>query len=307
MYKGYNPGLRNYRRERSRATLPISDRLGDCFHDGERALGTVSIWHDRASQTLWRTDHITPGILKIVADHMLQEDSDERLEAIKLWKKWEKLVHGGTNGNTSNDVGIASGMGSMLLDSSPPLMHPPREPPPQHPTPSVQWHHPQSSRGNDRYSSQSDPSSQPSRILSGPRANSPDRFSGYGGDDPGSSSAKRYSAPDHHSRPASQPQSSISRPVVQPYSFSDNHLMVQHEGMILEENPFDEESSRQATLSGNPNLKGKAPDRREPPSHGNSMVSTTRYDGMARTNLMNDRAPYDARYDFLNPQVFMGI
>jgi hypothetical protein len=98
---GY-PGIGQYRALRQRAIQKIINEKqsqhpsrrhppdiapSDYFHDGQRVLADVTLWHDVLRGSLRKTDAITERVLNLVDQHMLRSDPSHRIEAGSLSKQ----------------------------------------------------------------------------------------------------------------------------------------------------------------------------------------------------------------------------
>jgi hypothetical protein len=62
-----------------------------CFHDGQKALLSVSTMHDSVFDNVRYTDHVTRSVIKKMVDEMLDE-YEVRPTAIQLWSKSRKIL-----------------------------------------------------------------------------------------------------------------------------------------------------------------------------------------------------------------------
>jgi hypothetical protein len=88
-------GLVDYRHQRQQEICErATSQDGICFHDGEKVLGTVKNMHERLLRQgeIRPGDHVTRPVLKQMITDMLDEDPDLRLDAIKMWKKSQKIL-----------------------------------------------------------------------------------------------------------------------------------------------------------------------------------------------------------------------
>jgi len=228
MTKGWE-GVSRYRQERSQATQHISPRLGDCFHDSQTVLPIVLEWHEkRIPKTLCLSDTVTPLILKIVTEDMLQEDNTGRLEAQQLWARFSRATKGTSLLNGQRPV--ASHLAQQPPDPSP-------SPPSQFATTPRGPVHNATASGDERYMGGG-----PNPDSQIPRASSPDRFNTITSDIYGASSSRTY-APALRPRPASQPQAPTHRPPAGPTSYSENQIHQSYEPAIREDDVFYEEDT----------------------------------------------------------------
>ena len=88
-------GLLTYRHQRKQEICERgTTQDGSCFHDGEGLLETVKRTHHRLMTRgeVRPGDHITKLVLDRMVKDMLDEDPEYRDDALKLWKKSQKLV-----------------------------------------------------------------------------------------------------------------------------------------------------------------------------------------------------------------------
>ena len=85
-------GLSEYSRRRRAETAPIHDfRDGDCFHDGERVLETVTKIHRDLADDIRPSDHVTGAMVNMVMQDMLVE-SEFRISAKILYHKTKGIL-----------------------------------------------------------------------------------------------------------------------------------------------------------------------------------------------------------------------
>jgi hypothetical protein len=84
--------LETYRQMRLDETEQLYDfRDQGCFHDGQKALLSVSTMHDTVFDNVRYTDHVTRSVIKKMVDEMLDE-YEVRPTAIQLWSKSRKIL-----------------------------------------------------------------------------------------------------------------------------------------------------------------------------------------------------------------------
>lgn len=279
MAKGYQ-GLLKYRHDRALSTESISKRLGDCFHNGHTVLPIVHQWHESISKPfgpLRNCDRITPGVLKVVKDDMLQVP-DYRLDAKQLWGRVKQLIDLSPVGTTSTYNTLPPSGGSMTIGPLAGSRVPPDSPPnqwrpefprtlPQTPTKHInQW-----SGHIEQYTNGGPP------LVSKIPVAEPDTFFTYAGETHGglnyvSSDTRRNHASGQYNQPMSQPEASVDRPEAQHF-ISDE----QPHGRVLH-SPFDKDPSREVrTNTTSFRGRGSALDKR------NSQVPNQASTSMSRT------------------------
>lgn len=89
------PGLVEYRHRRQQEICEKgTSQDGSCFHDGERVLTTVEDMHERLLMQgeIRPGDYVTRFVLNQMVTTMLDEDPDQRLDPIILWKRAKKIL-----------------------------------------------------------------------------------------------------------------------------------------------------------------------------------------------------------------------
>ena len=87
--------LIRYRSRRQQEIFKKGTRQdGSCFHDGEKVLKTVKAMHNRLLKggEIRPSDYITIPVLDQMVTSMLEEDPDRRQNAIRLWKRSQKIL-----------------------------------------------------------------------------------------------------------------------------------------------------------------------------------------------------------------------
>jgi hypothetical protein len=273
MSKGY-PAVLNYRKARGQSTKSISKRLGDSFHDGGKVLPVVESWHDNIPNSLRNCDHITPGVLRMIKEDMLNLP-DYRLNPKQLWGKAKTLIDGGPTASFAGSI-VSQSMDPAYAYTLPN-------------TPPNQWPRNFASNSPPIHSSTSGNATASSRPLSGrtgavPILSSyhvtkePDDMPAYGrnGDEAGFHAPRtpqRNTSGRRNHRPMSQPLSSVKRPA--PGFSSDGHIRGLN-GLQISEGPFHEADKPQREL--NTDFKGKEPLRHvrdeATPSHSDTVYQT---------------------------------
>ena len=121
MGKGYQ-GLLKFRSHRAAANR-LNKRVGDCFHDGSTIIPIVFQCHSDVEKVLRACDRITPGVLKMIEEHILLEEPESRLGAKQLWFRANLLVDGEKASPSSDTHNQNRGSSSTNIPSSPPPPH----------------------------------------------------------------------------------------------------------------------------------------------------------------------------------------
>jgi hypothetical protein len=253
MTRGWQYGVQKYQQERRNETRRISERLGDCFHDSVKPLAVVSQWHSNIRSSILRCDHITAGVIKMVNEHMLLEDSDSRLGARQLSGRFKDVL--------ASRADLESRTSSMYLDL-PVYTHIQDSQPGvwQHPT-SRTSHQiaPPNGSGNQGIPNQRSGT----RMFSGPRSDSPERMTLYGGDDPQDYADELKSSPTNKRRSVSQPGFGAPRPNSKRFLASDDPTFSQNQGAGAFE-PLIEGQEIQSSSSNRINMTSQRPMERQP-------------------------------------------
>ncbi|KAL9131378.1 MAG: hypothetical protein Q9175_006779 [Cornicularia normoerica] len=124
-------GLSEYRRRRGMETAQIPGfRDGNCFHDGERVLATVTENHRHLAHDIRACDHVTRATVRMVTKEMLIE-SDCRTPAKSLSYRTKGILHDAETKLRRPAASYAvTGSVSETVTQSPPRTPP--EPPPGH-------------------------------------------------------------------------------------------------------------------------------------------------------------------------------
>jgi serine/threonine protein kinase len=86
--------IQQQRSHRSSQTSEVQLTEGDRFHDGERVLDDVLLWHRLLRNSLRKTDMVTSKVLDLVDQKMLKADPSHRIEAKDLCKELKEILHG---------------------------------------------------------------------------------------------------------------------------------------------------------------------------------------------------------------------
>jgi hypothetical protein len=84
-------GIRNFERRLKIALLDTGIHT-PCFHDGRNVLSDVTRWHKDLRRNIRPHDHITPGILDLIDDHLLQGDPKVRFDSKELCGYMNQLM-----------------------------------------------------------------------------------------------------------------------------------------------------------------------------------------------------------------------
>jgi len=86
-------GVRQYEKLRKLSATNNKDgKTYDRFHDGVEALPEIRRWHDYLRGHLRRSDTMTPHVLRLVENNMLQTDVRDRSQMTGLCQELERLV-----------------------------------------------------------------------------------------------------------------------------------------------------------------------------------------------------------------------
>ena len=92
-----NQSLKEYCRDRQAAANRFPEVRGtDCFHDGQKMLDTVAIWHERLKKRLRRDDVITEPVLQLI--ECMLHDEKSRAKATFFWR-WSRRILEKAKGN----------------------------------------------------------------------------------------------------------------------------------------------------------------------------------------------------------------
>jgi len=222
---------------------------GDCFHNGEKALDTVSRWHEEVLPIRRQSDYLTAAVVDLIPDAL--EKSSYRLSAEQLWGKSQRILSDAGRQHAKEAERLASNGTKSTSPREP--AHQPSGPPPPQQTYFAEQTPPRSSR---KQSSNDPAMNLPSPILGGPRAHSPDSMTTIGNGSPDHDPNRTHSGR-RLNRPMSQPAYSTHRPNQSSYSQYNHPQAHIQEPTISEEDPYDDYYDRQFANNGT----GKEPTR----------------------------------------------